>query len=529
MRIKTIIIFIFIILFSIVGILSLTVYPQGNLTISIYANKTAFIQREIVNIYGNLTYNGQPASDGLVALQIQNPQNKAIMYRAILTGSDSLLEEPVSIIEVLPCNEYLNPKYSFKIEDIAYFKVTMKNNGVTTRRVRVTISILDGTKIALDAKDFTVTIPGGVTSYAVLSIIIPPYAYIGKATAIASIFSDLPANGGVPYSKEKSIYFEITRSIGITTPPPPVTVETSLPGTYNVTFKLSPMTMPGTYQVYVNAKKEYSIQRNSTNFNVQSIPNPPQASFTYTPLKPYVNQTVTFDASASSAENWNDTIIRYEWDFGDNTPKVVMEGTWGNPPSPIVTHVYTQPGRYIITLNVTDTDGLWSTTSKPIDILPPSGPTASFTWFPTQPYVNQTVTFDASTSLPGWNGTQPTPIVSYRWNFGDGNTTTTSSPIINHAYKLEGNYTVTLTVTDSRGLTDNMSQIIRVKTRPLLIGDLNGDGIVDYADISIVCRAYGSYPGHPRWDERADINGDEFVDYADIGICARNYGKSGTY
>jgi PKD repeat protein len=520
-------ILIFIILFSvIIGILSLKVYPQGNLTISIFTNKTSFIQREIVKIFGNLICDGQPASDGLIALQVCNPQNNAIAYRTIITGNGSSLDEPVSIIEVLPCDEYLNPKYSFKIETIAYFKVTFKNNGAIERNIIVAISIFDGNMVALEAKNFALTVPGGATSYAVLSTILPSYAYIGKAMVTASIFSDLPANGGVPYSKEKSAYFEITRNIGITKSPPSVPVETFPPGTYNVSFRLSPMSMPGTYQVYVNAKKEYLVRRNSTSFALQSIPNPPQASFTYTPLKPYVNQTVTFDASASSAENWNDTIIRYEWDFGDNTPKVVEEGTWENPPSPIATHVYTQPGRYIVTLNVTDTDGLWSTTSKPIDILPPSGPTAVFTWSPTNPYVNQTVTFDASESLPGWNGTQATPIISYKWDFGDGNITTTSSSIITHSYKLSGNYTVTLTVTDSEGLTDNVTQTISVRERPLLPGDINGDGIVDYLDINIVCRAFGSYPGHPKWDPRADLNGDEFVDYLDINICARNYGKT---
>ena len=42
-------------------------------------------------------------------------------------------------------------------------------------------------------------------------------------------------------------------------------------------------------------------------------------------------------------------------------------------------------------------------------------------------------------------------IVSYLWNFGDGNTSTEANP--KHVYVVEGNYTVNLTVTDDKGAT----------------------------------------------------------------------------
>jgi hypothetical protein len=76
----------------------------------------------------------------------------------------------------------------------------------------------------------------------------------------------------------------------------------------------------------------------------------------------------------------------------------------------------------------------------------PYGPKAVFTETLEEPRVNETVEFDASDSLAGWNGTQTMPITEYRWNFGDGNKTTTSTPTVNHAYTQEGTYYVTLTV-----------------------------------------------------------------------------------
>uniref|UniRef100_UPI00082F6C04 PKD domain-containing protein n=1 Tax=Pseudotamlana agarivorans TaxID=481183 RepID=UPI00082F6C04 len=50
--------------------------------------------------------------------------------------------------------------------------------------------------------------------------------------------------------------------------------------------------------------------------------------------------------------------------------------------------------------------------------------------------------------------------MTYFWDFGDGNTGTSSNPV--HTYTVEGNYTVTLTVTDSDGLQDSAQLSIDV-------------------------------------------------------------------
>ena len=84
----------------------------------------------------------------------------------------------------------------------------------------------------------------------------------------------------------------------------------------------------------------------------------------------------------------------------------------------------------------------------------PSGPTAYFTYTPLHPTPGESVEFDAS----GSSG----DIVSYEWEFGDGNTTTTTNPIIYHTYTSEGNYTVNLTVTDSLGFKDTYSDVVSV-------------------------------------------------------------------
>ena len=56
-----------------------------------------------------------------------------------------------------------------------------------------------------------------------------------------------------------------------------------------------------------------------------------------------------------------------------------------------------------------------------------------------------------------------------------------------------------------------------------LFGDLNGDGKVNMADISIAAAAFGSYPGHPRWNPVADVNKDHVVDLRDIALIAQRF------
>jgi len=55
-------------------------------------------------------------------------------------------------------------------------------------------------------------------------------------------------------------------------------------------------------------------------------------------------------------------------------------------------------------------------------------------------------------------------IASWHWNFGDGNTATVQNPT--HRYTTGGTFTVTLTVTDARGVTGTVSKTIEVEGPP---------------------------------------------------------------
>jgi len=59
-----------------------------------------------------------------------------------------------------------------------------------------------------------------------------------------------------------------------------------------------------------------------------------------------------------------------------------------------------------------------------------------------------------------------------------------------------------------------------------LLGDINGDRVVNMTDVVIVIQAFGTYEGHIRWNPEADLNFDGKVDMKDITLVLSNFGKS---
>jgi len=56
-------------------------------------------------------------------------------------------------------------------------------------------------------------------------------------------------------------------------------------------------------------------------------------------------------------------------------------------------------------------------------------------------------------------------------------------------------------------------------------GDLNGDKVVNLADLSVIAGVYGSTSSSSNWNPLADINNDGRVNLADVSVAALNYGK----
>lgn len=96
---------------------------------------------------------------------------------------------------------------------------------------------------------------------------------------------------------------------------------------------------------------------------------------------------------------------------------------------------------------------------------PTTGLTPRFVATPATPTDHQTVIFDASAST-----TTSGSIVSYRWDFGDGDTA--SGITAQHAFDEPGTFIVTLTVTDSIGRVNKTSQAINVSQGTLPVATI---------------------------------------------------------
>ena len=132
-------------------------------------------------------------------------------------------------------------------------------------------------------------------------------------------------------------------------------------------------------------------------------------------------------------------------------------------------------------------------------------PDVNFTYMPEDPLVNEVIEFNASLSydLDG-------EIVSYEWEFGDGNSTAEADPITNHSYSLPSCYIVNLTVTDNDGLTNQTSKRIAVGC-----GDVNCDGSVNMGDVIALLYHVG-YGSEICSEWAANVNGDSDVNMGDV-------------
>ncbi len=149
----------------------------------------------------------------------------------------------------------------------------------------------------------------------------------------------------------------------------------------------------------------------------------PVAAFSGASTSGKVPLTVAFtDKSTGTPTKW-------KWTFGDGTISTVK-----NP-----THKYSKAGSYTVALTATNSAGS-NTVTKTDYIKVVTKPVASFSAKPTSGKAPLMVAFnDTSTGIP----------TSWKWTFGDGKTSTEQNP--KHQYLQEGNYKVTLTVTNAAG------------------------------------------------------------------------------
>jgi YVTN family beta-propeller protein len=246
---------------------------------------------------------------------------------------------------------------------------------------------------------------------------------------------------------------------------------------YNPTHTYS---KAGTYTVKETvsnaAGKDTEIKTNY--ITVTEASKAPDANFVGSPVSGNIPLKVQFtDKSTGSPTSW-------KWNFGDGSDLV----TEYNP-----THTYSKAGTYTVKETVSNAAGKdTEIKTNYITVTSVTKPVAAFSASPTSGNLPLSVTFtDKSTNSP----------ISWKWNFGDGTSSTARNPT--HKYSAEGKYTVTLTATNSAGSnTVTKSNYITVTaTSQAPVADFWGSPLSGKAPLKVTfTEASKGSPTTWRWD-----------------------------
>lgn len=201
----------------------------------------------------------------------------------------------------------------------------------------------------------------------------------------------------------------------------------------------------GTYSVKLVVKDSVGCKKTIIKNNYILV-NGPVARFASPAYNICINSPVVFiDSSTAPLTN---RIKKWEWNYGDGTRDTLF--------SPPFTHIYTQAGTYTPSVKITDSLGCISSFSfvRPVKagkILP------FFFVSDSVACPGYALKFVCPFSEPG---------VTYRWDFGDGQTATQQIPF--HAFAREGTYTVKLLVSKTNSCTDSMIIVNAVKVKQTL-------------------------------------------------------------
>jgi PKD repeat protein len=150
-------------------------------------------------------------------------------------------------------------------------------------------------------------------------------------------------------------------------------------------------------------------------------------------------------------------LIKYNWDFGDG------KSDFGE----IVEHVYQESGNYEIKLTVEDEEGKSKTGYTSCYVIEKNLLPIPIINGPYTGKVGSLITFNSEGSYDP-DGI----IIDYIWDFNDGKISNEKSPT--HVYSKEGEYSITLTITDDKGAQTFTSTLGMIEENIPPIASING-------------------------------------------------------
>jgi PKD repeat protein len=335
------------------------VKSQFSLDVTVDTDKPSYTKREIVNVTGDVKYEGNLVQDGLIGIQVEDSLFSTIAMRTLPLNTNQSLPFSFEITSLLPTDEVGTYTPKTERNKNMWFSMTVKNKGLSAKQVYVSITIMDSALIPLETDLGSLSIPAGETGMFMPRMPIPNWATVGTAHIFGNVYDNWPKLLGRPLCPEKLSHFTIIESVYYDPPNSTLPSHPTQKGTYETSFRLPPNMQIGSWKVSASAWSSWAggfKGFQSANFQTIYVPSAPWASFVIKPPMASPNYAVTFDGSSSSPEAYNDTITSYYWDFGDGKNKTSTSST--------TTHSYINVGNYTVTLKVTDLEGLWNTTSK---------------------------------------------------------------------------------------------------------------------------------------------------------------------
>ncbi len=206
-----------------------------------------------------------------------------------------------------------------------------------------------------------------------------------------------------------------------------------------------------------SVKTSFNIVVNEAPFGADQ----PRARFKITPNPPLLGVSFVADASASfDSPDPNVALTTYNWNWGD------LSTSSGK----IVNHTYALPGRFPITLSVTDTDGNVNSNTQIVSVAAGDGedsdnrdPVAIIGTGPRSGSAPLRIEFNGLNSFD----LDGDPL-EYTWQFHFDGTliATQTGPIVTETFTFAGTFSVTLLVSDGRGgLGISNARIIEVDPR----------------------------------------------------------------
>ncbi len=190
---------------------------------------------------------------------------------------------------------------------------------------------------------------------------------------------------------------------------------------------------------------------------------------------PLVNFDIDSPSCSSLETQFNDYstatdgyITQWYYSFGDGNSETILF-----PDNPNITHTYAHAGVYNVILTVTNSLGCINSMARSITVVP--SPMANFD-------MNAVcITGGANfVDLSQTNG--GSSIVEWSWDFGDPNSglnNISSSQHPTHIYSVDGNYSVTLEITNTNGCRNSITQDFDVSIQPDVDFSFNGNGCLN--------------------------------------------------